>query len=150
MIEIKVLVEIPGIPEALNRLADAISAACTVQQAAPVVPAEETATPAVVSDHGKRRRATKEKPAEAVEEQQAAPDPAPVAAAAPAPAVNETPMKEYTLEQISKAGLALMDAGRLNDLMSLLQKHGIQALTAADPSQYAAIAADLIAMGGVI
>ena len=159
MIEIKVTVEMPGIPEALTRLADALSMTRQADvEAAPVVemPAPRKRRPA-------KDKAEDPKPVEAKPEDLTPPTPkeqvqdlnvyaVPQAAPVAQQATKEegTPAKVYTLEQISKAGLALMDAGRLADLMGLLAKYGLQSLTAADPKQYAAIAEDLIAMGGTI
>lgn len=152
MIEIKVTVELPGIPEALAQLADALA-----QTHRPDVKNEVAPT--------RKRKPAKDKaedpkPAEAKAEEPPAPTPAAdaVRAGVPEPATvtktdaeaEDTPAKAYTLEQISKAGLELMDAGRLTDLMGLLAKYGLQSLTAADPKQYTAIAEDLIAMGGTI
>lgn len=168
MIEIHVTVEIPGIPEALNRLADALSVTRQPTEQ-PTEQPEPVVAPVVEIPAPRKRRAAEDmaedtKPVEAKPEELTPPTPKeqvqdlnvyavhqaePVAQQATVD-TEATPKKEITLEQISKAGLALMDAGRLNDLMGLLAKYGLQSLTAADPKQYAAIADDLVAMGGTI
>ncbi len=70
--------------------------------------------------------------------------PAPVAPAAPAV---PTGAPAYTLEQIARAGTALVDAGKMDALIGLLGKYNVEALTALDPSQYGNFATDLRALG---
>ena len=86
----------------------------------------------------------------------AAPVP-PVAASvtppAPAPAAPVVPVAgapTYTLDQIAKAGAALMDAGRWDSLQALLARYGIQAITQLAPDQYGAFATELRALGAQI
>lgn len=79
--------------------------------------------------------------------------PSPAAAPATvAPAVMQTNASSpsVTLEQISRAGAALATAGRMGDLMAIVAKHGVQALTQLKPEQYDAVAADLRALGAQI
>lgn len=81
---------------------------------------------------------------------QTAPTPAPVAtAAAPAPAVPVT-APTYTLDQIAKAGANLVDAGKMEQLLALLTKYGVQAVTQLTPDQYGAFATELRALGAQI
>lgn len=77
------------------------------------------------------------------------------AAAASVPVVTAAPAvptaaPQYTLEMIAKAGTALIDAGKMNELTALLSKYGVEALTALDPAYYGAFAAELRAMGAQI
>ena len=95
---------------------------------------------------------------------QTAPTPAPVAAPAPAPAPPVTPMPTtaapahavpvtaptYTLDQIAKAGANLVDAGKMEQLLALLTKYGVQAVTQLTPDQYGAFATELRALGAQI
>lgn len=96
---------------------------------------------------------------------QAAPTPAPVAAPAPVPAAPPvTPMPTaaapasavpvtaptYTLDQIAKAGANLVDAGKMEQLLALLTKYGVQAVTQLTPDQYGAFATELRALGAQI
>lgn len=84
---------------------------------------------------------------------QTAPTPAPVAAPAsapaPAPAVPVT-APTYTLDQIAKAGANLVDAGKMEQLLALLTKYGVQAVTQLTPDQYGAFATELRALGAQI
>ena len=70
--------------------------------------------------------------------------PAPVPQAAAPTGIN------YTLEQLSAAAAPLMDAGRIQDLFSLLQKYSVQAITQLKPELYGQFATDLRAMGAKI
>ena len=89
---------------------------------------------------------------------QTAPTPAPVAAppvtpmptaAAPTSAVPVT-APTYTLDQIAKAGANLVDAGKMEQLLALLTKYGVQAVTQLTPDQYGAFATELRALGAQI
>lgn len=89
---------------------------------------------------------------------QTAPTPAPVAAPASAPAPAPTPAAPavpvtaptYTLDQIAKAGANLVDAGKMEQLLALLTKYGVQAVTQLTPDQYGAFATELRALGAQI
>lgn len=77
--------------------------------------------------------------------------PAPVVAAAPTPApapVAAPPT--YTLDQIAVAGAALMDANKMDQLLALLAKYGVNAITQLPPEQYGAFATELRALGAQI
>ena len=78
----------------------------------------------------------------------------PVAAPAPtapaqAPTV-PTSAPQYTLEMIAGAGSALIDAGKMDQLMQLLGKFGVASLTELAPENYGAIAGELRALGATI
>lgn len=66
-----------------------------------------------------------------------------------APAV-PTAAPQYTLEMIAKAGTALVDAGKMDDLCNLLAKYNVDALTSLNPAQYGAFATELRALGAQI
>lgn len=70
-------------------------------------------------------------------------------AAEPAPTVPTTP-QSYTLEQLAVAATQLMDAGRRTDLVGLLGRFGVQALTALPKEQYGTFATELRTMGAKI
>lgn len=82
-----------------------------------------------------------------------APTPTPVTpmptAAAPTSAVPVT-APTYTLDQIAKAGANLVDAGKMEQLLALLTKYGVQAVTQLTPDQYGAFATELRALGAQI
>ena len=71
---------------------------------------------------------------------------APVEVNAPAPAAE----KEYSLDEISRAGAALIDQGKMPDLLALLKNYGVQAVTQLDKSRYPAFVEDLRALGARI
>lgn len=75
-----------------------------------------------------------------------------VPVAAPAPTVTPVPTAapQYTLEMIATAGSALIDAGKLDQLMALLGKFGVDSLTNLDPKHYGTIAMELRALGAKI
>lgn len=84
------------------------------------------------------------------------PAPAPVAPVAPAqtaaptnpaPAVPVTMAPTYTLDQIAKAGASLVDAGKMEQLLALLAKYGVQAVTQLQPDQYGVFATELRTLG---
>lgn len=126
MYEIKVTVEIPGLPEALNSLAAALlgngnadkkisKPVDTTPAAAPSDPIEQTAAPVTPA--------------------------APVAAPAP------TPAKTYSLDDLSRAGAGLIDQGKMPQLLELLGRYGVQAVTQLDTAVYPAFVEELKALG---
>ena len=68
---------------------------------------------------------------------------------APAPAVPVT-APTYTLDQISRAGAALVDAGKMDALLGLLAKFGVAAVTQLQPDQFGVFATELRALGAQI
>lgn len=73
--------------------------------------------------------------------------PATVAPTNPAPAVPVTTAPTYTLDQIAKAGASLVDAGKMEQLLALLAKYGVQAVTQLQPDQYGVFATELRTLG---
>lgn len=78
------------------------------------------------------------------------PPAAPPAPAPAAPAVPVTAASTYTLDQIAKAGASLVDAGRMEPLLALLSRYGVQAVTQLAPEHYGAFATELRALGAQI
>jgi hypothetical protein len=86
--------------------------------------------------------------------------PAPVAPAPVAPAPTPTPAEQsaavpttaqtYTVEQLAVAATQMVDAGRRQELVNLLGRFGVQALTALPKEQYGAFATALRQMGAKI
>lgn len=56
----------------------------------------------------------------------------------------------YTYDQLAVAATSLLDAGRKDELMSLLAQFGVQALTELKPEQYGAFATALRQLGARI
>lgn len=157
MMEMKIKIDVPELVAAVEKLAAAIDKTAlniTVPNEgtlnfnmptgnAPVAPApvQTAPTPAPVAA-----------PASAP-----APAPTPAAppvtpmptVAAPAPAVPVT-APTYTLDQIAKAGANLVDAGKMEQLLALLTKYGVQAVTQLTHDQYGAFATELRALGAQI
>ena len=82
-----------------------------------------------------------------------APPVAPVAQptpAAPTPAVTVAPVKEYTLEEIQVALQPLMDAGRTNEIVGLMQKYKVASLPELPKDQFPNLVVDLRNMGARI
>lgn len=124
MFEVKVTVEAPALTEAINNLAGAMAA----RHVDNVV-----TMPTVVQDEPAPVEETQPAPVENV---QPAPDSEPAAEA-----------KSYTVEEISDAGAALVDQGKMAQLCDLLARYGVQAITQLDPGTYPAFVADLKALG---
>ena len=86
----------------------------------------------------------------------AAPVPAPNPVQAPAaqpvapPAVPVAMSPTYSLDQISRAGASLVDAGKIEQLLQLLNRYSVQAITQLQSEQYGAFATDLRALGAQI
>lgn len=164
MIEVKVTVEIPGLPEAINSLASAISAGATVT--APAKPAEVKQPIDFAAAHPYPGTGAQMPAANPQAPAAPAPAPMPVAApaapvmatAAPVPAVSPsnpvapvaapapTPAA-ITLEDLGRAGAGLIDAGKMPQLMGLLGKYGVQAITQLQPGQIGPFAAEMQALG---
>lgn len=70
--------------------------------------------------------------------------------AAAAPAVPVAPAPTFTREQIMTAGAALIDAGKMNELLALLNAFGVQAVTQLQPEQLGAFATELRKLGAQI
>ena len=66
------------------------------------------------------------------------------------PSIIPTAAPQYTLDMIATAGSALIDAGKISQLMQLLSKFGVASLTELAPENYGAMAADLRALGASI
>lgn len=56
----------------------------------------------------------------------------------------------YTADDLAKAAISLMDAGRQNELIALLQQFGVAAVPNLLPAQYGAFATALRGMGAQI
>ena len=76
------------------------------------------------------------------------PHTAPVAP--PAPTVPVAGAPSYTIDQLAVAGAALVDAGKMEQLLALLAKYGVAAVTQLRPEQFGAFATELRALGAQI
>lgn len=149
MMEMTIKVEAPELAAAIEKLAAAITppdpSILTPDEprqpvAAPVAPPQTPVAPT--------------QPPVAAPVLTAAPVPtaasaAPATPAAPAASVPVT-APTYTLDQIAKAGAALVDAGKMEQLLALLGKYGVAAVTQLTPEQYGSFATELRALGAQI
>ena len=142
MLEIQVRVELPGIPDALHDIADALRRVSVNAVGSTAIQEQRTEIP---ESEVKATRTADESPLnmEAVETVTAQPEPV-----EPKPVDNTTKPVSYSFDDISRAGADLCTQGKIDDLTALLNnKYHVQAITQIDPSQYAELAADLIERG---
>lgn len=130
MLEITVTVKAPELTGAIQSLATAMSG---VAVPAPVTPATPPSAPVSTTP------AATPTAAAAPPQPPAAPPVVPVAAA-----------PTYTRDQIMTAGAALIDAGKINELMGLLNTFGVQAVTQLKQDQLGAFATELRKLGAQI
>jgi len=134
----------PGVARKVRASADAMAEAPAI-----VASQAQTATAPAIN--------TQQVPVTAVPVQM--PTGAPAQQAAPMPTVTPQPMAEapsqpvptaaltYTVDQLAIAATQLMDAGRKDDVVSLLAQFGVQALTLLPKEQYGAFATRLRELG---
>lgn len=177
MMEMKITVEAPDLAASILKLAEAIAsgpdpallipdeplpvsaypatpaaapvAASVAPVAAPVSPAPVNPTPGPAPTTAAPVAAPSPSPTPVTN----APTAGPTSAApgnTPAPAVPVTGAPAYTLDQISRAGASLVDAGKMQQLLELLGRYGVQAVTQLKPEQYGAFATELRALGAQI
>ena len=149
MIEIKVVMELPGIPEALNNLANALrNQGCLTVTSGYIAREDAVETEPETETVANEIHEEATPAADAVEILNTDT----VAAIASNPAPEEKPEKKYTFKQISSAGAALCaDLSKMEQLVSLLNdKYKVPAITMIPETRYAELAADLIALGAVI
>lgn len=72
--------------------------------------------------------------------------PAPTGQAAPV----QSAQPSYSMDDLARAAMTLMDSGRMNDLQALLRSFGVEALPALPKEQYGAFATALRGMGARI
>ena len=169
MMEMKITVEAPDLAASILKLAEAIASgpdpallipdeplpvsaypATPDPAVAPVPPVAAPVSPAPVNPTPG--------PAPTMAAPVVAPSPSPTPAGptsaapgnTPAPAVPVAGAPTYTLDQISRAGASLVDAGKMQQLLELLGRYGVQAVTQLKPEQYGAFATELRGLGAQI
>lgn len=80
---------------------------------------------------------------------QPGPQPSSAPPIAPQPPIGAVPTSapQYTVEQLQMAAAPLMDAGKQNELIALLNRFGVNAMTELPKEQYGAFAMALREMG---
>ena len=163
MLEIKIVLEAAELSAAMQRLAEALEGRGLPAPQPPQEPNPKGTAVQEPKPKGTAAQATtaaRENPTTAPAPAQTAPttgtaahtpapDPAPTTAAPTAPAEDDA-APVPSIADIAKAGAALVNNGRRDDLIALLARHGVQAVTQLKPDQLPAVAADLRAMGAQI
>lgn len=157
MFEINVTVNAPELAEAMNNLAAALKGAKAEPATSKGNKSGKADKPAPVPP------ADYMPPADTAQAPASAPAPAPAVTPAPAPAAPVTPAAPaapapvpvapaptYNRDQIMTAGAALIDAGKINELMGLLNAFGVQAVTQLKQDQLGAFATELRKLGAQI
>lgn len=139
MLEMKITIEAPELAATISKLADAIAAgrSCLCGGPVPASEAAPAAVPAAVPVSAVPATASVT-PLVVVPDQ----------AAAPVVPVADAPT--YTMDQIARAGAALVDAGKMEQLLTLLGQYGVRAVTQLRPDQYGAFATELRGLGAQI
>lgn len=170
MLEIRITA--PELSEALNNLARAISSAAPTggTRAAEATSTELTSVPsAKVEEVPAEVTSTPPQVVLPTEATQAASNPTiPVSAPLTAPAAQNVPnvstpapdtapastiptaAPQYTLDMLANAGATLINAGKMNGVMAILAKFGVEALTSLTPDKYGAVALELRNLGAQI
>lgn len=160
MMEMKITVEAPDLAASIIKLAEAIASGpdpnlLTPDEPRPVSSYPTTPAPAVAAPAAPVAATPTATPTPAPAPAVAAPAPTAGPASVtpgntPAPAVPVTTAPAYTLDQISRAGASLVDAGKMQQLLELLGRYGVQAVTQLQPEQYGTFATELRALGAQI
>lgn len=145
MLEIKVTVSAPELSEAINNLAKAYAGnpTATVQAVNPVQTETAVLTqPTAPVTNSAPSVNTPPAPAVTTQPVQTVPT-----ATSPAVQAPSEPAKTYTQEQLSNAGAALCEQGKMPQLIQLLSQFGAQSIVQVSKEQYTALAEGLKALG---
>lgn len=130
----------PGtpVPAAAPEPAPAVPVQAAVQPAVPVTPSQAPIPPVApaMPSQAPTAPATPVMPVQPL--------------APPAASAVPTTQASYTLDDLARAGMTLMDSGRQGDLLQLLARFGVDALPALPQAQYGAFATALREMGAQI
>ena len=164
MFEVRVTVEAPDVCAAVRELAAAMVATAgaprAVNTAEKQTPVQQVPTqPAQPTQPTQQftQPTTQQAPVQATQPPQQAPaqppqqftQPAPITAAqAFQQPVQQAPAaRQYTADEIARAGASLLEKGLMPQLIALLGKYNVQSITGLRPDQFPAFAEDLKAMG---
>lgn len=161
MSEIKITITAPELTEAINHLAIALekNAGTPIGEPVPVTPTNVTPVPEAPTTAPQYAPAVPTTPnvnyptdatQSVAQPVNVTPvPPVPIGVAPTAPAV-PTAAPTFTLEMLSKAGADLVDMGKMDSLMMLLQNFGVEAITSLNPEYYGAFATELRNLGAQI
>lgn len=159
MMEMKIKIEVPDLAAAICKLAAAITPPDIntltpdeprgIPAAAPVAPVAPVAAPAPAAPVNPTP-APVAPVAAPVAPTAPVPTEQPAAPVAQAPAAVPVTAPTYTLDQIARAGASLVDAGKMEQLLALLARYGVAAVTQLQPDQFGVFATELRALGAQI
>ena len=135
------ITELENLTAAMNSLAAAIAGNGNAVQAQPVQAAVQ---PAPV------QMPVQQAPVQQAPVQQAPVQQTPVQMPVPVQQAVPTSAPTYTLDDLARAAMSLMDSGRQIDLQQLLARFGVEALPLLPQQQYGAFATALREMGAQI
>ena len=154
MFEVRVTVEAPDVCAAVRELAAAMVATAGAPRA---VNTAEKQTPVQQVPTQPAQPTTQQAPVQATQPPQQAPAQLPQQFTQPAPntvaqafqqPVQQAPAaRQYTADEIARAGASLLEKGLMPQLIALLGKYNVQSITGLRPDQFPAFAEDLKAMG---
>ena len=164
MFEVRVTVEAPDVCAAVRELAAAMVATAgaprAVNTAEKQTPVQQVPTqPAQPTQPTQQftQPTTQQAPVQATQPPQQAPAQLPQQFTQPAPntvaqafqqPVQQAPAaRQYTSDEIARAGASLLEKGLMPQLIALLGKYNVQSITGLRPDQFPAFAEDLKAMG---
>lgn len=143
-INVRVTVEAPAIVEAINRLCDrAPLPAQAVPSVNPVAPVQAAPQAPVEAPQTAQAQSVVSFPAAPQ-----VPVQAPVEAPQTVPALPAD--KPIDLDTISRAGAALIDQGKMPQVLGVLKEFGVEAITQLQPATYPAFAERLKALGAIL
>ena len=161
MFEVRVTVEAPDVCAAVRELAAAMVATAgapravntaekqTPVQQAPTQPAQPTqqfTQPTIQQAPVQATQPPQQAPAQ-LPQQFTQPAPNTVAQAFQQPVQQAPAARQYTADEIARAGASLLEKGLMPQLIALLGKYNVQSITGLRPDQFPAFAEDLKAMG---
>lgn len=158
MFEVRVTVEAPDVCAAVRELAAAMVAAAgapravntaekqTPVQQVPAQPAQQFTQPTTQQAPVQATQPPQQAPAQ-LPQQFTQPAPNTVAQAFQQPVQQAPAARQYTADEIARAGASLLEKGLMPQLIALLGKYNVQSITGLRPDQFPAFAEDLKAMG---
>ena len=161
MFEVRVTVEAPDVCAAVRELAAAMVATAgaprAVNTAEKQTPVQQAPTQPAQPTQQFTQPTTQQAPVQATQPPQQAPAQLPQQFTQPAPntvaqafqqPVQQAPAaRQYTADEIARAGASLLEKGLMPQLIALLGKYNVQSITGLRPDQFPAFAEDLKAMG---
>lgn len=158
MFEVRVTVEAPDVCAAVRELAAAMVATAgapravntaekqTPVQQVPAQPTQQFTQPTAQQAPVQATQPPQQAPAQLPQQfTQSAPNT--VAHAFQQPVQQAPAARQYTADEIARAGASLLEKGLMPQLIALLGKYNVQSITGLRPDQFPAFAADLKAMG---